>query len=118
MTRDEEVVAEVGRRLRSVRLQRGWSMDAVAEQSGLVSHGALGSYERGKREPKVSVLVHLAEVYGVPPAVLLPGAPLVDPVRVEAVVAAVRAEADRMEAAVVVTREVARHPLVDQPLPT
>jgi transcriptional regulator with XRE-family HTH domain len=118
VTRDEEVVAEVGRRLRAVRVQRGWSLDAVGERSGLVSGAAVGSYERGVREPKVSVLVHLAGVYGVPPAVLLPGMPLLDPVQMEATVQAVRSEADRMAAAVAVAWEVAGHPEVDQPLAT
>jgi transcriptional regulator with XRE-family HTH domain len=55
----------VGARLRSLRQQRGLSMQALAEQSGL-SLNAIGRVERGESSPTVSSLHRCARALGVP----------------------------------------------------
>jgi transcriptional regulator with XRE-family HTH domain len=55
----------VGTRLRSLRQQRGLSMQALAERSGL-SVNAIGRVERGESSPTVSSLHRCARALGVP----------------------------------------------------
>ncbi len=53
---------EIRRRIRSIRISRGWSLSEFAERSkGQVSAIAMGSYERGGRTlstPKLLVICH------------------------------------------------------------
>jgi transcriptional regulator with XRE-family HTH domain len=56
---------DVGDRLRSLRLERGQSMRALARASGL-STNALSMIERGRTSPSVSTLYKLADALGVP----------------------------------------------------
>jgi transcriptional regulator with XRE-family HTH domain len=55
----------VGSRLRSLRQQRGLSMQVLAERSGL-SVNAIGRVERGESSPTVSSLHRCARALGVP----------------------------------------------------
>jgi transcriptional regulator with XRE-family HTH domain len=64
---------EVGARLRSVRRQKGLSLEAMEEQSeGEFRASILGAYERGQRRISVRRLHRLAELYGVPIEYFLP----------------------------------------------
>lgn len=65
-------VAEVGRRLRTIRRQQKLSLEDVEQRSGgRWSASAIGAYERGYRNLSLSRLRELADFYGVPIAVLV-----------------------------------------------
>ncbi len=67
----------VGRRLRSIRRQRGFSLQDVQTLSeGEFKAAVLGAYERGERSLSVPRLHRLAGYYEVPVAQLLPPDPL------------------------------------------
>ncbi len=64
----------VGERLRAVRKRQRMTLAQVEEASrGEFRTSVLGAYERGERGLAVHRLLRLAELYGVPPAELLPG---------------------------------------------
>ena len=66
----------VGERLRSIRRQRGFSLQEVQKLSGGEFKAAvLGAYERGERSLSVPRLHRLAGYYGVPVVQLLPPDP-------------------------------------------
>ncbi len=66
----------VGRRLRSIRRQRGFSLQDVQTLSeGEFKAAVLGAYERGERSISVPRLHRLASYYDVPVAQLLPPDP-------------------------------------------
>jgi len=75
----------VGERLRSIRRQRGFSLQDVQRVSeGEFKAAVLGAYERGERSLSVPRLHRLASYYGVPVVQLLPPEPaamVVDPER-------------------------------------
>lgn len=54
----------LGSRIRAWRQRRHFSQAELAERSG-VTQSTLSNYENGKREPAVSVLIHIAEVLDV-----------------------------------------------------
>ena len=65
--------ALVGEQLRAVRKRRRMTLAQVEEASdGEFRTSVLGAYERGERGLAVHRLLRLAELYGVPPAELLP----------------------------------------------
>ncbi len=69
-----EYAAEVGERLRRIRVQKGMSLQDVQKASGGRWKAAVvGAYERGDRNVTVARLAELADFYGVPVAELLPG---------------------------------------------
>ena len=76
---------QVGERLRSIRRQRGFSLQDVQRVSeGEFKAGVLGAYERGERSLSVPRLHRLAGYYGVPVVQLLPpesAAVVIDPDR-------------------------------------
>jgi transcriptional regulator with XRE-family HTH domain len=68
VTRSEELEAtlsQVGTRLRAVRAHRGWTLTAVAEQTG-ISKSTLSRLESGQRRPSLELLLPLAQAYRVP----------------------------------------------------
>jgi len=66
----------VGERLRSIRRQRGFSLQDVQSASeGEFKAAVLGAYERGERSLSVPRLHRLAGYYGVPVVQLLPPEP-------------------------------------------
>ncbi|MEN8234339.1 MAG: transcriptional regulator [Actinomycetota bacterium] len=66
----------VGERLRSIRRQRGFSLQEVQRLSrGEFKAAVLGAYERGERSLSVPRLHRLAGYYGVPVIQLLPPEP-------------------------------------------
>jgi transcriptional regulator with XRE-family HTH domain len=67
--------AVLGSRLRVARQQRGWSLGEVESfTAGEFKASVVGAYERGERAISVQRFVHLADVYRVDPASLLPPA--------------------------------------------
>ena len=74
----------VGERLRSIRRQRGFSLQDVQKLSdGEFKAAVLGAYERGERSLSVPRLHRLAGYYGVPVIQLLPPEPSAVPVEPE-----------------------------------
>jgi transcriptional regulator with XRE-family HTH domain len=55
----------VGPRLRQVRVQRGLTLTAIAQQTG-ISKSTLSRLENGQRRPSLELLLPLAQVYRVP----------------------------------------------------
>lgn len=53
----------VGRRIRSLRVDKGWTCEQLAERSG-IPVSTIQSYERGKRVMRLDNAVKLAEVFG------------------------------------------------------
>jgi transcriptional regulator with XRE-family HTH domain len=66
------VAVAFGWRLREVRAERGVSRYGLARRTGL-HPTAVGRFERGVREPRVSTVLRLARGLGVEPRVLLDG---------------------------------------------
>jgi len=63
----------VGRRLRSIRKQKGYSLQEVEERSGQeFKASVVGAYERGERSLSLPRMQRLATFYGVPVDQLLP----------------------------------------------
>ena len=60
----------VGRNVRRYRLERDWSQEELAFESGL-HQTYLSGVENGTRNPTITVLKKLADALGVPPAALL-----------------------------------------------
>ena len=65
---------EIGRRMRSARKKRGWTIAEMAEV-GKIKAVVIGSYERGSRNMPISRLGDVARILGVDVAYLL-GQPL------------------------------------------
>ena len=71
---DPTYAAQVGERLRAVRLQKGLSLHDVEQSSqSEFKASVLGAYERGERAISVPRLQRLANFYQVPADRLLPG---------------------------------------------
>ncbi len=51
-------------RIKDLRDEKGISQERLADELG-VSHGTISLWETGKREPKLSNLILLAEYFGV-----------------------------------------------------
>jgi transcriptional regulator with XRE-family HTH domain len=63
--RGEPELAILGQRLRALRSARGWTLEELAERSGL-SKPFLSRLESGSRQPSIAAVLTLARVYGVP----------------------------------------------------
>jgi transcriptional regulator with XRE-family HTH domain len=64
----DRLALEIGRALRSVRRQRGWTLRDVADAShGEFRPTSVAGYERGERHVTLDRFIRLCEVYGVPP---------------------------------------------------
>lgn len=50
--------------LLQLRIERGYTQPAIADATGLSLRG-YQNYERGLREPKMTVLIALADFYGI-----------------------------------------------------
>lgn len=61
---------QLGRTLREVREQRGWSQEALAALANL-DRSYLGEIERGKVSPSLATLNKLAHAIGLPVSELL-----------------------------------------------
>ena len=62
----------LGIRIAILRISKDWSQAELARRIG-VSASAVGMYEQGRREPSLSLVVHLAREFGVSTDYLLTG---------------------------------------------
>ena len=62
--------ADIGARIRTERLERGWSLTDLAERSG-VSRAMINKVERGESSPTASLLGRLSGAFGFTLSVLL-----------------------------------------------
>ena len=60
-----EQLTQCGVRLRELRSARGWTLEELAERSGL-SKPFLSRLEAGDRRPSIAAVLTLARIYGVP----------------------------------------------------
>ena len=58
-------------KLRELRKERNQTLQEMGKQLGM-NYGSLSKYERGERNPKLDVLVHICKAYGVSLATLAP----------------------------------------------
>jgi transcriptional regulator with XRE-family HTH domain len=72
------VLADVGGRLKQLRTQRGWSLSALAEATG-ISTSTLSRLETGQRRPSLELLLPIVRAYRVPLDELVGGPEAVDP---------------------------------------
>src|SRR6187455_6653 len=77
----EAVLAEVGPRLKRLRLRRGVTLTALAATTG-ISKSTLSRLESGQRKPSLELLLPIAEAHQVPLDELV-GAPEVGDPRVQ-----------------------------------
>jgi transcriptional regulator with XRE-family HTH domain len=63
--RIEEQLTALGARLKSLRSERGWTLEELAERTGL-SKPFLSRMEAGQRQPSIAVVLTLARTYDVP----------------------------------------------------
>ncbi|CAL9517589.1 HTH-type transcriptional regulator PuuR [Streptomyces sp. enrichment culture] len=73
-----EVLAEVGGRLRRVRQERGVTLAALSEVTG-ISTSTLSRLESGQRRPSLELLLPLAKAFQVPLDELVGAPPVGDP---------------------------------------
>ena len=62
----------LGLRIALLRVEKGWSQAELAKRIG-VSASAVGMYEQGRREPSLTLLVHIAQEFVVTTDYLLTG---------------------------------------------
>jgi transcriptional regulator with XRE-family HTH domain len=76
----DEAERRLGRQLRHVRRQQGWSLhDVEVASGGRFKASVVGAYERGERALSIERLRQIAEFYRVPVGELLPRRPEPDP---------------------------------------
>ncbi len=63
---------ELGRRVRVLRAERGWSQEVLAELAGL-HRNYIGHVERGEIHVSVVQLARIARAFGLRPGVLIDG---------------------------------------------
>lgn len=65
MSQPDRVLADLGHALRSARLDRGFSQEALALETG-IHRNYIGGIERGERSPTVSTVAKLSDALGIP----------------------------------------------------
>lgn len=70
MSRNDATDADIGARIRTERLERGWSLTGLAERSG-VSRAMINKVERGESSPTASLLGRLSGAFGLTLSTLL-----------------------------------------------
>jgi transcriptional regulator with XRE-family HTH domain len=70
MREPSDLTGVLARILQSLRAERGWSLDQLAQRSG-VSKGVLVALEQGRSNPNLVTLARIAEAFGVPVTSLL-----------------------------------------------
>jgi transcriptional regulator with XRE-family HTH domain len=71
-------MASFGARLRELRLGRGWTLEGLAQQSGL-SKPFLSRLESGDRQASISAVLTLSQIFGVSLASMFETAPALEP---------------------------------------
>jgi transcriptional regulator with XRE-family HTH domain len=72
--KETAALVDFGRRVRSLRYERGLTQEGLAEQTGL-HRTVVGYIERGERDGGLTALWRIAEALEVAPAELLTGTP-------------------------------------------
>ena len=67
-----DIRARLGDRIKRLRKKRKWTLIEMAEYLGL-DRGYLGDLERGKRDPSLTTLQHVARGFGLTVSRLLSG---------------------------------------------
>ena len=70
-------LAELGFRLKELRADRGWTLEELAERTGL-SKPFLSRLEAGDRQPSIAAVLTLARAFGVAVGAMFESAPHVD----------------------------------------
>jgi transcriptional regulator with XRE-family HTH domain len=65
-----DLTSALARILRSLRSERGWSLDQLALRSG-VSKGVLVALEQGRSNPNLATVARIADAFGIPVTRLL-----------------------------------------------
>jgi transcriptional regulator with XRE-family HTH domain len=65
-----DIRQRLGRNVRRLRQERGWSQEAFADEAG-IHRTYVSDIERGARNPTIVVLEQLARPFGVSPGRLL-----------------------------------------------
>jgi len=60
-----------GEKLYTLRQQRGLTLRALAQALGYTAHAHLGLIEQGKRQPSLTLVMRVAEVFQITPDQLL-----------------------------------------------
>ncbi len=68
----DSLTRDIGRRVRVLRAERGWSQEVLAELAGL-HRNYIGHVERGEIHVSVVQLARIAEAFGLRPGVLIDG---------------------------------------------
>lgn len=71
MTREQEVASWIGRRIRTLREQRGWSQAQLAHNAR-IAQATVSRMEAGKKIPRLTTLVIVATSLGTTLNDLLP----------------------------------------------
>jgi len=74
----EQVLSSLGTQLKTLRSQRGWTLERLSKLSKL-SEPYLSRLEGGSRQPSLAALLTLAQVFGIPVRTLLDGDELTMP---------------------------------------
>ena len=67
-----QLLLKIGKRVRNLRLDRGWSQEELADRSG-VNRSYMSRVELGKSDVSLSVLYKIARTLGISLAELLTG---------------------------------------------
>lgn len=72
MTEAASLTRDIGRRIRVLRAERGWSQEVLAELAGL-HRNYVGHVERGEIHVSVVQLARIARAFGLRPGALIDG---------------------------------------------
>lgn len=65
-----DIRRQLGRNLKRLRLEKGWSQEELADQAGL-HRTYVSGVERGVRNPTITIVAALAKALGVPASDLI-----------------------------------------------
>ncbi len=69
---ERQALKAFGKRLRTLRLERGWTQEQLAE-AAVLHENYVSRLETGEQEPGLFVILRLARALDTPPGSLLPG---------------------------------------------
>jgi predicted transcriptional regulator len=64
--KDPKFLKELGKRLRSLRVSKGYSIDRMYLEGEHLSRATICRIEQGQSDPQISTLKRIAEIIGVP----------------------------------------------------
>jgi len=70
MKRQDKICTTFGRRVRSLRVSKGWSQEDFANRIG-IHRTYVGGIERGERNPTLTMIARIAKALSVQPSELL-----------------------------------------------